>query len=66
MCINRKTAIYTVSGKNKTHLKSTMEWLWLVGSIKLQVFFANEPYKRDDILEKRRMISSMLLTVATP
>jgi len=27
-------------------------WLRLVGSIKLQVFFAKEPYKRDDILQK--------------
>ena len=27
-------------------------WLWLVASIKLQVSFAKEPYKRDDILQK--------------
>jgi len=38
----------------------------LVGSIKLQVSFAKEPYKRDDILQKRPMILSILLTVATP
>jgi len=43
-----------------------MGWLWLVGSIKLQVSFAKEPYKRDDILQKRPMILSILLTVATP
>jgi len=43
-----------------------MGWLWLVGSIKLQVSFAKEPYKRDDILQKRLIILSMLLTVATP
>jgi len=43
-----------------------MGWLWLVGSIQLQVSFAKEPYKRDDILQKRRIISSILLTVATP
>jgi len=30
-------------------------WLWLVGSIKLQVSFAKEPYKRDDILQKRNI-----------
>jgi len=29
---------------------STMGWLQIVGSIKLQVSFAKEPYKRDDIL----------------
>jgi len=43
-----------------------MGWLRLVGSIKLQVSYAKEPYKRDDILEKRPIISSILLTVATP
>jgi len=37
-----------------------------VGSIKLQVSFAKDPYKRDNILQKRRTISSILLTVATP
>ena len=35
------------------HISSTMRWLWLVGSIKFQVSFAKEPYKRDDILQKR-------------
>jgi len=29
---------------------------WIVGSIKLQVSFAKEPYKRDDILQKRPKI----------
>jgi len=43
-----------------------MGWLWLVGSIKLQVFFAKEPYKTDDILQKKPIILSILLTVATP
>ena len=33
-----------------------MGWLWLIGSLKLQVHFAKEPYKRDDILQKRRII----------
>jgi len=42
-----------------------MGWLQLVGSIKLQVSFANEPYKKDDILQKRPIILSILLTVAT-
>ena len=33
-----------------------MGWLWLVGSLTLQVSFAKEPYKRDYILQKRPMI----------
>jgi len=41
-------------------------WLALVGSLKLQVSFAKEPYKRDDILQKRPLISRRLLIVATP
>jgi len=45
---------------------SAMGWLQLVGSIRLQVFFAKEPYKRDDILPKRPIILSIVLTVATP
>ena len=42
-----------------------MGWLRLVGSIKLYVFFAKEPYKRDYILQKRPIILSSLLIVAT-
>jgi len=33
-----------------------MGWLRLVGSIKLQVYFAKEAYKRDAILQKRPML----------
>ena len=47
-------------------LRAAMGWLWLVGSIKLWVSFAKEPYKRDDILQKRHIILSILLIVATP
>jgi len=43
-----------------------MGWLRLVGSIKIWVSFAKETYKRDDILQNRPMIVSILLTVATP
>ena len=43
-----------------------MGWLWLVGSFKLYVSFAKEPYKRDNILQKRPKILSTLLTVANP
>jgi len=32
-----------------------MEWLWLVGSIKLYVSFAKETYKRDDILQMQNV-----------
>ena len=33
-----------------------MGWLRLVGSIKRQVSFAKQPYKRDNILQKRPII----------
>jgi len=45
---------------------STMGWLWLVDPLKLSVSFAKEPYKTDDILQKRPVISRSLLIVATP
>jgi len=41
-------------------------WLRLVGSIKVQVSFAKEPYKGNYILQKRSIILLILLTVATP
>jgi len=47
-------------------LENAMGWLWLIGSIKLEVSFAKDPYKRDDILQKRPIVELMLLTVATP
>jgi len=43
-----------------------MGWLRLVASIKLYVYFAKEPYKKDHILQKWPIIVSILLTVATP
>ena len=43
-----------------------MGWLRLVGSLKVKVSNAKEPYKRDDILRKRPMILRSLLMVATP
>jgi len=43
-----------------------MGWLRSVGSLKLHVSFAKEPYKRDDILQKRPIILRSLLIVATP
>ena len=50
-------------GKSESY---TMGWLRLVGSLNLQVSFAKEPYKRDDILQKRPVILRSLLIVATP
>jgi len=47
-------------------VKSHMGWLRLVGSLKLQVSFAKEPYKRDYILQTRPIIIRSLLIVATP
>ena len=41
-----------------------MRWLQLVGSLKSQVSFAKEPYKRDDILQKSPIILRSLLIVA--
>jgi len=38
------------------HQCTNMEGLWLLGSIKLQVSFAKEPYKTDNILQKRPLI----------
>ena len=45
---------------------STMRWLRLVGSLKLQVSFAKEPYKRDDFLQKRPIILRSLRIETTP
>ena len=46
---------------------TTMGWLPLIiGSLKLHVSFAKEPYKRDDILQKRPILFRSLLIVATP
>jgi len=48
---------------NRDILHSFMKWLQLVGSSKLQVSFAKEPFKRDYILQKRPMIWRSLLIV---
>ena len=45
---------------------TSMGWLRLVGSLKLQFSFAKEPYKRDYILQKRPVILRSLLIGATP
>ena len=47
-------------------LQLNIRWFWSVGSIKSKVSFAKEPYKTDDILQKRPVILSIPLTAATP
>jgi len=44
---------------------ANMGWLRLVSPLKLQVSFAKEPYKRDDILQKRPIILRRLRMVGT-
>ena len=51
----RRVLIYTPMG-----------WLRLVGLIKSYVSFAKEPYKTDNILQKRPNILRSLLIAATP
>ena len=43
-----------------------MGWLHLVGSFKIWVSFAKEPYKRDPVLQKRPIILRSLRIEATP
>ena len=43
-----------------------MGWLRLVGSLRLYVSFAKEPYERDDILQRRPIILRSRLIAATP
>jgi len=47
-------------------MNQAMVWLRLVGSLKLYVSFAKEPYKRDHTLQKRPIILRSLLIKATP
>jgi len=47
---------YTCFRTRYIHVSLDMVWLCLVGSIKLQVSFDKETYKRDDILQKRPII----------
>ena len=47
-------------------LECVMGWLRLLGSIKLNVSFTKEPYKRDYVLQMRPIIFSIRLSEATP
>ena len=53
-------SLLCVSTASGIHIK------WWVGSFKLYVSLAKEPYYRDYIMQKRPIILSILLTVATP
>jgi len=48
---------------NRECLALNAGWLRLVGSLKLYVSFAQEPYKRNDIVQKKPIISRSLLIV---
>jgi len=48
-----KTTKNPEKGADKQEGKVAMGWLRSVGSIKLQVSFAKEPYKRDNIVCNR-------------
>ena len=68
-CIRHSCVLYgsfDVSYGSFADRNMAMGWLRLVGSLKLQVSFAKEPYKKDDILQKRPRILRSLLIVATP
>ena len=51
-----RSDLHTDDGRVTRVDESHVGWLRSVGSIKLQVSFAKEPYKRDYILQKRRII----------
>jgi len=60
------TLSHTHAQTHKDRAQTHMGWLRLVGSLKLQIYFAKKPYKRDDILQKKPVILRSLLIVATP
>ena len=67
--IDMYTHVYMYTYKQKHFLEDNardMRWLRVVGSLKVQVSFAKEPQKRDNILQKRPVILRSLLIVATP
>jgi len=63
----QRTAMHrNTSQRTASFAAEAMGRLRLVGSLKLQVSFAKEPYKRDYILQKRLIILRSLLIIATP
>jgi len=63
-CLIDTTDVYTCN--HISIYRAYMGWLRLVGSLKLQVSFAREPYKRDYILQKRPIFWKSLQIIATP
>jgi len=61
----RESARYLFHVRDQ-RIENEMGWLRLVGTLKLQVSFAKEPYKRDYILQKKLIIVRSLPIVATP
>ena len=59
------THIFTERNNTHPHMHD-MRRLRLVGSLKLNISFAKEPYTRDYILQNRLIIWRSLLIVATP
>ena len=58
---------YALSISDRVYLNTFIwGWLWIVGSFKIYVSFAKEPYKRDYILKKRPVFLRSLLIIATP
>ena len=66
MCVRVRVCTSVCVYVSDSVLETGMGWLRLVGSLKLNVSFARETYKRDYILQKRPTISRSLLIVATP
>ena len=62
----QKTKNENIFFKSQLAAKFTMGWLRWVGALRLEVSLAKEPYKRDDILQKRPVILRSLLIVANP
>ena len=65
VCVSMGTRVSDVSYWRRRWIPS-MGWLRWVGSLKLQISFAKEPYKRDYTLQKRPIILRRLLIIATP
>ena len=64
--VTHKSVILHIKESCHAWMSRVMGWLRLVGSFKLYVSFAKEPYERDYFLQKKPMILRSLLTVATP
>jgi len=66
LCLRMHVRIFVYLPRSSTDLAClfAMGWLRLVGSIKLSVPIAKEPYKRDYTLQKRPIILSIRVPIA--